>query len=76
MHDNDAMTRHFAMNVIPWASNWGQATANNLSHLGLQSQFRTRTRVRGCVAVFDAWMCLKEKISFCKTTTYLCRRKG
>jgi hypothetical protein len=23
MHDNDALTRHFAMNVIPWASNWG-----------------------------------------------------
>jgi hypothetical protein len=51
MHDNDAMTRHFAMNVIPWASNWGQATAN-LPHLGLQSQFWTRTRVTAAQWVF------------------------
>jgi hypothetical protein len=44
MDDNDYITEHFPMNVIPWASNWGQATAY-LSHLVLQSQFLTRTRV-------------------------------
>ncbi len=24
MHDNDSITRHFIMNVNPWAANWGQ----------------------------------------------------
>ena len=27
MHDDDSITRLFAMNLIPWASNWGQVSA-------------------------------------------------
>ena len=42
MHDNDSITEHFPMNVIPKAWNWGQGTAT-LHHLGVESKSLTRT---------------------------------
>jgi len=86
MHDNNAITEHFPMNVIPKAWNWGQGTAT-LHHLGVESKSLTRTRVTTAQWVFimqtykylcvlsDAWQWFHNRV-FYNECDSLCFKLG